>query len=579
MNSYKTLLPYFKKYRLRILIGLISLLLVDFFQLLIPRVVKYAIDELASFRAEPGTLVKSGLALVGLAFAIGLFRYVWRLLILGFSRIVEKDVRERLYTHLVSLSPSWFLTRSTGDIMAHATNDLEAVRMASGMGLVALTDAIVMGAASIGFMIWISPKLTLLALIPMPLISILTRYLSGVMYKRYRSVQDVFGRMTGRIREYLDGIRVIQAHVREELVVSDVDRIGREYVKENIKLNKVSGAFYPLMLMFTNLSLAIVLYFGGRMTIFTTISAGDFVAFISYLGILTWPLMALGWVTNLIQRGAASLDRINNVLRMTPEILDREDAVYRENVKGDVELKNLTFSYPGRSRKVLDDVSARFLAGKCTALVGRTGSGKTTLLNMIPRLFSSPEKSVFVDGLEVEKYKLGCLRGAIGYVPQDGHIFSGSIRENIAFGIPDATIEEIVQAAESAEFADEIKGFKNGFDTFIGERGVTLSGGQKQRLALARALMINPPLLILDDTLSAVDAAVEERILSNIARLRKGKSTIIVSHRLSSIKIADRIHVLENGTLSASGTHNELTGVDGYYARLHSLQSMENNTD
>jgi ATP-binding cassette, subfamily B, multidrug efflux pump len=575
MKSFRTLWPYFAVHRRRLTVGLLSLVICDFFQLMIPRVTKHAVDHLSSDQATGRSLAVAGLAVVVLAFGVGLFRFAWRLMILGFSRLVEKDIRSRLYNKLLILPPVWFMSRRTGDIMAHATNDLEAIRMAAGLGQVALVDAVIMGTASIGFMVWINPQLTLLALIPMPLIPLLTRYLGRLMHQRYRVVQDTFGELTGQAREYLSGIRVVAAHGREDLALGDFDRTGRRYIIENIRLFMISGAFFPLMLMVTNISMVIIIYFGGRMTVLDAISPGDFVAFISYLGLLTWPMMAMGWVTNLVQRGAASLDRVNGLLDMEPDVKDPLHPVPMGRVQGNVSFRHLTFRYPDREEPVLNDISLDCRAGEITALVGRTGSGKSTMLNLIPRLLNPPEKSVYLDHYPVEQYALSQLRSVIGYVPQDGYTFSGTMADNIAFGRPDAGTEDIRLAAKAAHLDEEIMAFPKGYQTIVGERGVTLSGGQKQRVALARAILMDPEILLLDDTLSSLDATTEETIVTNLAERRIGRTTILSSHRLTSLRIADRIHVLEDGHVSQSGSHDELMVQGGYYAHLYHLQSAE----
>ncbi|MBF0530327.1 MAG: ABC transporter ATP-binding protein, partial [Deltaproteobacteria bacterium] len=337
-----------------------------------------------------------------------------------------------------------------------------------------------------------------------------------------------------------------------------MDSLGKEYVRQNIQLNLISGGFYPLMAMFTNLSLAIILYFGGRMTIWASISPGDFVAFLSYLGLLTWPMMALGWMTDLLQRGAAGMDRINSVLDQAPDITDPLDPVPLPVVHGGITIKNLSFSYLGRDLKAVDEVNLDCPAGKITAIVGRTGAGKSTLLNLVPRLFDPPPGTIFIDGVDVRTVKLADLRSAIGYVPQDGYIFSGTIAENIAFGRPDADETSIRAAARAAQIEEEIETMPQGYQTTIGERGLTLSGGQRQRLSLARALLLEPPILILDDTFSALDADAEERILAQIAQTRAGLTPLIVSHRLTSLKIADLIPIIDQGRVTESGTHEEL---------------------
>ena len=571
MKSYRTLWPYFRRYAARLALGIAALVICDLIQLLMPRVIKSAVDYIASPGAGTGRLAVFGLIILAMALAVGMFRYIWRILILGFSRVVEKDIRRRLHAKLITLPPQWFLTRTTGDIMAHATNDLEAVRMAAGFGLVAIADSILMGTASIGFMIWIDLRLTILAMIPMPLVTIITRRIGKVMHRRYLRVQNIFGQLTGLVREYVSGVRVVKASVTEDLAVQAVNDVGEKYVRENVRLNAVTGAFFPMMIMFTNISLAIVLYVGGKLAISGTISVGEFVAFLSYLALITWPMMALGWVTNLVQRGAAALDRINSVLDKSQDITDPPTPIFLEDPQGRVSFRNLHFAFPERNEPVFDGLTMEFPAKSITAIVGRTGSGKSAALNLIPRLFDPPPGTVFLDGIDVRDLALADLRRQVGYVPQDGYIFSGTVADNLAFGKPDATMDEIRRAARDAELDDEIMAFPNGYQTLVGERGITLSGGQKQRLSLARALLMNPPILILDDTFSAVDASAEERIVNRLAEQRN-RTTILASHRLTTLKVADLIHVIEDGRVSESGTHEELIEKGGYFARLYHLQ-------
>jgi ATP-binding cassette subfamily B protein len=467
----------------------------------------------------------------------------------------------------------------TGDLMAHATNDIQQIRMATGMGMVALNDAIVLGLAAIGFMAYINVKLTAFVLIPMPLIVISTRFFSKKMHRRYQSVQAAFSDLTEVIRERFAGIRIIKAHHLKKEAASVVESASKTYVDQNIKLVKIIGTFFPMMLLFANFSLAIVLYLGGRQTIMQTITPGDFVAFISYLGLLTWPMMALGWVTNLIQRGRASLDRITVILQTTPEIRDRKNAASLEKVQGRIAFENVTFCYGsgkhGNGAATLSQIKFSIAPGKVLGIVGPPGSGKSTLLSLIPRLYDIQTGSILLDGHDIRALKLQNLRSHIAFIPQEPFLFAGTIRENMAFGNRAITPGQLEKTARQAALYDTIKNFPKGFDTVVGEKGVILSGGQKQRIALARCLLHDANILILDDPISQVDLETGKDIINTIRRMAGQKTIIIVSHRLSAVSYADQIISLDQGRVMESGTHAQLMASNNYYAKTFHLQEIE----
>ena len=575
MGNFRTLRDYFIQYRWHLIAGLATLLVVDGLQLIIPQVIRWAIDDLTMGGIVRADLIRHGLAIAGIALLIGFFRYFWRLLILGTARRIEEALRNRLFNHLQTLSLGFFQETKTGDLMAHATNDIDAVRMAVGMGLVAITDAIVLGASSIVFMVLIEPRLTLFAMIPMPLIALVTTRFSRLVHSRFEAVQASFSRLTERVRESLAGIRVVKAFVQEEREKKRLAQIGEEYVGKNLHLIKVWGMFFPLIMLLANLGTVIVLWLGGREAIKGAITPGDFVAFMTYLGILTWPMMALGWVINLIQRGSASLGRINKLLNTQAEIVDLPSIRPAPKLEGRIEFRNVTFSYKEELPPALKGISFEVKPGEFMALVGRIGTGKTTLCNLIPRLFNPSSGRLLLDGREVQSIPLEDLRRNIGYVPQDTFLFSTTIRENIAFGAPEASEEEIVRAARIAQIDEDLRSFPMGMDTVIGEKGVTLSGGQKQRIAIARAILLNPQIIILDDALSSVDAETEERIWEEFGETLEGKTRIIVSHRLSSIKGADKIVVLHDGQVEEMGDHASLLSIGGIYAEMYRRQQIE----
>jgi len=575
VKSFRTLQDDFIENRWRILNGLIALLIVDVLQLFIPRIVKFAIDDLTSGTISPSSLLLYGLEVLILALGIGGGRYVWRYLLLGAARRVEKALRERLFLHLQTLSSSYFSRTKVGDLMAHATNDIEAVRMSISLGIVFLVDTIILGVLTIFFMIYIHPLLTLYAILPMPLITVITFLFSRVVHKRFEILQKAFASLTERVRESISGIRVVKAYVLEEKEREKLSRLSQDYIQKNLSVARVWGMFFPVILFFSNLSMAIVLYLGGKLTIFQSISAGDFVAFMSYLGMFAWPMMALGWAINVIQRGAASMDRLNRIFKEVPEISDSSKATESGPLKGKIEMRGLTFFPEHGGDPLLKDIDLTIHEGERMVIVGRTGSGKTVLCNLLPRMLEPPQGSLFFDGIEIHRIPLEFLRRSIGYVPQDTFLFSDTIRENIAFGRIDATEKEIEEAAQLAQIYDEVRGFPEGMNTLIGERGITLSGGQRQRVAIARAILMNPPIFILDDALSSVDIQTEERILEGMEKVLQGKTSILITHRIAPLRRADRIVVLEEGRVVEMGNHHTLLSKGGIYADLYWQRQLE----
>jgi ATP-binding cassette subfamily B protein len=550
------------------------MLFMDFLQVLVPLIIKNAIDLLTLQASGPFILLKQGIMIVGIALFIAFLRYMWRYLLIGHSRLVEEALRNKLFGHLQSLSLSFFKRTKTGDIMSRAINDILAIRMATGFGMVALVDGIVLGIAAVCFMISISPQLTLISLIPTPIIIILTKHLTKRMSSEFEAVQKTFSDLTERVRESFSGIRIVKAYNREGWGKERLKMGGERYINSNMKLAKSLALFFPVMAIFTNSGLALVIWFGGGRTILGDITTGDFVAFISYLNLLTWPMMAMGWVANLIQRGAASMRRISLILDEIPEIRDPENPVEIEMISGNIEVKNLLFKYPGDTRASLKNISYRIKSGETLAIVGKVGAGKTTLLHMIPRLLEFNEGSISVDGLNLREISLLSLRRNIGFVSQEVFIFSDSIRNNILLGRNDISYGRIEEVLKTAQLWEEIQSLGDGVDTILGERGITLSGGQRQRLSIARALIVDPPLLILDDALSMVDTNTEEKILNTILQSRKNETNLIVSHRITTLTRADRIIVLDEGTIIAQGTHEILLEKCGTYKTLYEKQVL-----
>lgn len=585
MKSTRLLRPYLVENRIFIFLGLISLIAVDILQLIIPRIIKWVVDDLTTLDIDAARLMTFAFYIAGIALLIGIFRYFWRFFLLGVSRRVEEGLRNQLFQHLQTLSPSYFDRVKTGDLMAHATNDIMHIRMAIGMGIVAITDAVLLGAAAIGFMAYINARLTLFVLIPMPLIVFGTRFFSKRMHRRYGAVQASFSDLTEAVRERFAGIRIIKAFTREEESKKHLNDKSRDYIEKNLRLVRITGTFFPLMMLFSNVSMATVLFLGGRQTIFGTISPGDFVAFIAYVGIITWPMMALGWVTNLIQRGKASLDRINQILETDPKIYDKKTAMSLPKIDGTIAFQNVFFDYEScekedrvQNRKtshVLSEISLQVQQGQTLGIVGPPGAGKSTILSLIPRLYDVCSGKILIDDTDIRDIQLAQLRSSISFVPQEPFLFAGTIRENILLENETVDEQQLLIAVKAASLDETIRDLADGFDTIVGEKGVVLSGGQKQRIALARAFLQDSPILLLDDPISQVDMETGTNIVKYIREMTHKKTTIIVSHRLSALSFADKIIVLENGKIIASGTHVQLMETSTYYAQTYKLQEIE----
>ena len=542
-----------------------------------PWVLRHAIDDLTA-GVTHGKLWLYAALIMGIVVFEAFFLYVMRQVLIGISREVEFELRNDLYAHFTRLPARYYQGHRTGDLMSRATNDLSAVRMVLGPGIMYTASTLATFVGTIVFMLRISPRLLLLSLVPLLFVSALVRYFGRRIHDRFESVQAQLSEISAVVQENLSGARVVRAYAQEPHEMARFQAANEEYLRRNRQLIRMYGSLYPGIQLLMGTGAVLVLWLGGRMVVAGTITIGEFVAFGAYLTMLHWPMIALGWVVNIFERGEASMGRIAEILEAPPEIRD-EDPEPVSALRGDVEFRGLTFAYDGTP--VLHRVDLQVPAGSTVAVVGPTGSGKSTLVSLIPRLFEAPPGTVFVDGHDVRNIPLAVLRGAVGFVPQETFLFSDTVRENVAFGLRATGIDEpeaarrVEWAAEVAQLTKDIAEFPQGYDTFVGERGITLSGGQKQRTALARALAILPSILVLDDSLSAVDTYTEEEILKGLKEVRAGRTTFLVSHRVSTVKDADLIVVLRDGAIVERGTHDELVARHGFYADLHRRQLLE----
>lgn len=574
MRTFDAILPYLKKSYGKIIWGIIMLILVDVVQLIMPRVMQRAIDSIQKRTIDGTGLALTGLIIIGLAVSVMILRYFWRMLIIGNSHRIEQHLRQDYYDHLLKLSQNFFNRSKIGDLMAYATNDLNAVRMLLGMGLIAAMDIILMTIASFSFMSAINWRLSLLAVIPLPLLSFTISYFGKKMHKGFGRVQASFAEMSGQIQESISGIRIVKAFVQEKPELKKVDDVSLNFVRQNISLAKISGIFHPFMSFVISISMIITLFFGGRATIRGEITIGEFIAFFQYLGMLVWPMIAIGMIVDMFQRGTASLKRLNNIFGVQPEINDDEADPSIKSLQGQIEMRDLSYRYRPELPLIFDRINTGIGTGKTLAVVGPTGCGKTTLIELLVRIYDPPRGSILIDGHFLHRIPLNVLRRDLVLVPQDIFLFSDTISNNIRLGNPEMPDEAVFEAAKTAQVYNEIMEFDNKFETMIGERGITLSGGQKQRVAIARALLTDPQILILDDALSAVDTKTERYILERLIEIRKSKTTIIIAHRISSIQHADHIIVLGDAVISESGTHEELLEQGGLYHALYEKQRI-----
>ncbi|NLD98342.1 MAG: ABC transporter ATP-binding protein [Fibrobacter sp.] len=574
-KAFQFLLHYLKKHTGSILIGMVFLIGVDSVLLIIPKIIEKALDVLGNDPYSGGVILKMVLTIIALAVSSVLLRFLWRYFVVRPSRKIEMSLREDMFAHLESLSSSYFNKTKTGDLMALFINDINAIRMACGMALVGMIDSLFLSSMSLFFMFSISPQLALYTIIPLPLIILLLVKTGKLVQTRHIRVQECFDAISSHTQEAISGIRLIKGFHQECNEIEKFIVHCDKYVSSNIKLIKLWGILFPTITLLGSLSFAILIFFGGRLVIFQKISIGQFVSFTFYINLIIWPMIAIGWVFNMFQRGLASAGRVKGMMDIRPEIIVDGKSIAPVEIHGKIEFRSLTFRYSTDSPDILKKINLTIPAGTSLGIIGKPGSGKTTLASLLFHLYPVSENCIFIDGHDINSVPLIKLRNSISYVPQDSSLFSDTIKENIAFGLNrEISQEELEDVARKASIHNDILGFTDGYQTIIGERGITLSGGQKQRIAIARALLIDAPVLILDDALSAVDTSTERRIWNAIKEDIQKRTSIVIAHRISTVKNCTNIIVLDNGIITEHGTHEQLVAKGGFYSRLDRLQQM-----